>query len=149
MNASYQWYSIPEDVFMDKVIKLIGAIVVVGLVLAAAYVVADIAGKATPSPAAQAGGGEPVYFFYGEECPHCHVVMPFIVNLSKKYPAANIQVLEVWHNQTNQQTYNAVLKRLNRAPGGVPTVVIGETVLVGDKDIPDRLEALVLQRLKK
>ena len=23
-----------------------------------------------------------VYFFYGEECPHCHDVMPFIRNLS-------------------------------------------------------------------
>jgi thiol-disulfide isomerase/thioredoxin len=134
---------------MDKVIKIIGALVVVGLVLSVAYVVADIAGKSSPSPALSMGGGEPVYFFYGEECPHCHVVMPFIANLSKKYPEANIQVLEIWHNQTNQQTYNSVLSRLNRAPGGVPAVVIGETVLVGDVDIPEKLEALILQRLRK
>jgi thiol-disulfide isomerase/thioredoxin len=134
---------------MDKVIKLIGAIVVVALVLSVAFVLAESAGKATPAPAAPAGGSEPIYFFYGEECPHCHAVMPFIVNLSKKYPAANIQVLEVWHNTTNQQTYNAVLKRLNVAPSGVPTVVIGETVLVGDVDIPAKLEGLILQRLKK
>jgi protein-disulfide isomerase len=35
------------------------------------------------------------------------------------------------------------------APSGVPTVVIGETVLVGDVDIPAKLEGLILQRLKK
>jgi thiol-disulfide isomerase/thioredoxin len=134
---------------MDKVIRIIGALVAVGLVLSAAYVVADISGSFHSSPALLPGGGEPVYFFYGEECPHCHVVMPFIANLSKKYPEANIQVLEVWHNQTNQQTYTSVLKRLNRAPSGVPSVVIGETVLVGDVDIPEKLEGLIRQRLRK
>ena len=25
-------------------------------------------------------GNITVYFFYGEECPHCHNVMPFILN---------------------------------------------------------------------
>jgi len=134
---------------MDKVIKIIGAIVAIGLALSAAYMIAGTAGTSFASPALPPGGGEPVYFFYGEECPHCHVVMPFIANLSKKYPEANIQVLEVWHNQTNQQTYNSVLRRLNRAPGGVPAVVIGETVLVGDVDIPAKLEGLILQRLRK
>jgi len=134
---------------MDKVIKLIGAIVVVGLALSVAYMVAGTAGNSSPSPALQAGGGTPVYFFYGEGCPACHAVMPFIANLSKKYPEANIQVLEIWHNQTNQQTYNSVLSRLNRAPSGVPAVVIGETVLVGYVDIPEKLEALILQRLQR
>jgi thiol-disulfide isomerase/thioredoxin len=134
---------------MDKAIRIIGALVVVGLVLSAAYVVADIAGKSSPSPALQAGGGEPVYFFYGEECSHCHAVMPFIANLSEKYPEANIQVLEVWHNQTNQETYNSVLRCLNRTPSGVPVAVIGETVLVGDRDIPEKLEALIRQQFQK
>jgi thiol-disulfide isomerase/thioredoxin len=133
---------------MDKVIKIIGALVVFGLVLSAAYVISDIMGKSSPSPALPASG-TPVYFFYGEECPHCHEVMPFITNLSKKYPEANIQVLEVWHNQTNQETYQSVLKSLNRAPSGVPVVVIGETVLVGSREIPQNLEALVRQRLQK
>jgi len=134
---------------MDKVIRIIGALVAVGLVLSAAYVVADISGSFHSSPALSPGGGTPVYFFYGEECPHCHVVMPFIKNLSEKYPEANIQVLEVWHNQTNQETYNSVLKTLNRTASGVPVVIIGETVLVGDRDIPAKLEALVRQRLQR
>ncbi|MCJ7794368.1 MAG: thioredoxin family protein [Methanoregulaceae archaeon] len=134
---------------MDKVIKIIGAIVAIGLALSAAYMIAGTAGNSTASAALSPGGSEPVYFFYGEECPHCHVVMPFIANLSKKYPEANIQVLEVWHNQTNQQTYTSVLRSLNRAPSGVPAVVIGETVLVGDVDIPEKLEGLILQRLRK
>jgi len=134
---------------MDKVFRIIGALVVVGLVLSAVYMVADIAGKSSPSPALQAGGGEPVYFFYGEYCSYCHAVMPFIANLSKKYPEVNIQVLEISQNRTNQETYNSVFRRLNRAPTGVPVVVIGETVLAGSRDIPEKLEALIRQRFQR
>jgi glutaredoxin len=129
----------------DKIIKIIGALVVAGLVLVAGYVIVDTAARSAQSGALPVS--EPVYFFYGEECPHCHVVMPFIRNLSAKYPMANIQMLEVWHNQTNQATYQAVLQRLNRGTTGVPAVVIGDTVLVGDRDIPAQLEALILKRL--
>jgi thiol-disulfide isomerase/thioredoxin len=39
-----------------------------------------------------------VYFFYGEECPHCHTVMPFIESLSEKYPEVDFLILETWHN---------------------------------------------------
>jgi thiol-disulfide isomerase/thioredoxin len=131
----------------DKIIKIIGALVVAGLLLAAGYVIADTAARSAQSRAPPAL--EPVYFFYGEGCSYCHTVMPFIKNMSAKYPAANIQVLEVWHNQTNQETYQAVFQRLNRATSGVPAVVIGDTVLVGNRDIPAQLEALILKRFQK
>jgi thiol-disulfide isomerase/thioredoxin len=134
---------------MDKVFRIIGALVVVGLVLSAVYMVADIAGKSSPSPVPAAGGGEPVYFFYGDYCSHCHAVMPFIKNLSEKYPEANIQMIEISQNRTNQETYNSAFRRLNRAPTGVPVVVIGETVLVGSHDIPQNLEALIRKRLQR
>jgi thiol-disulfide isomerase/thioredoxin len=134
---------------MDRIIKIIGALVIAGLVLSGAYMVVDMTAKSRSSPALTPGGGEPVYFFYGEECSHCHAVMPFIRNLSEKYPMVNIQMLEVWHNQTNQATYQAVLQRLGRETSGVPAVVIGETVLVGDRDIPEQLEALILKRFQK
>ena len=134
---------------MDRIIKIIGALVIAGLVLSGAYMVVDITAKSRSSPAQPSGDIEPVYFFYGEECPHCHAIMPFIRNLSEKYPMANIRILEVWHNQTNQATYQSVLQRLNRGTSGVPAVVIGETVLVGDRDIPERLEVLILKRFQK
>lgn len=39
------------------------------------------------------------YFFYGEECPHCHTMLPLIEKLNKE--GAEIEVLETWHNDAN------------------------------------------------
>ena len=76
--------------------------------------------------------------------------MPFMDNITQKYPDANIQFLEVWHNQTNQEIYTQANAAAGiSTPPGVPEVVIGKTVLVGERDIPDRLEALVQDYLKK
>jgi thiol-disulfide isomerase/thioredoxin len=92
-----------------------------------------------------------VFFFYGEECPHCHNVIPFIQNLSEKYPEVNFLILETWHNETN----NAVSKSLNQKLGiqnsGVPEVIVigNATPLVGDRDIPAYLEGVILEQLKK
>jgi thiol-disulfide isomerase/thioredoxin len=96
-------------------------------------------------------GNITVYFFYGEECPHCHNVMPFIRNLSEKYPDVDFLILETWHNETN----NALSKQLNQKLGiqnaGVPEVIVvgNNTPLVGDRDIPTYLEGVILEQLKK
>jgi thiol-disulfide isomerase/thioredoxin len=90
-----------------------------------------------------------VYFFYGEECPHCHKVMPFIQNLSKKYPDFKFRILETWHNDENQALFNAVNKRLGDTDTGVPEVVVGSVVLIGEKDIPDKLESVLVGLGKK
>ncbi len=128
---------------MDKILKIAGGLFIV-------VVIASLAAFLAGSPQQAAPSSATIYFFYGEECPHCHNIMPFMDNLTQKYPDANIQFLEVWHNQTNQEIYT----RANAAAGistppGVPEVVIGKTVLVGERDIPDRLEALVQDYLKK
>ena len=92
-----------------------------------------------------------VLFFYGEECPHCHNVMPFIQNLSKKYPDVDFRILETWHNETNQALYQVMNKQLGIQSAGVPEViVIGNTTpLVGDRAIPAELEGVILEQLKK
>ncbi len=96
-------------------------------------------------------GNITVYFFYGEECPHCHNVMPFIRNLSEKYPDVDFLLLETWHNETN----NALSQQLNNKLGiqnsGVPEVIVmgNNTPLVGDRDIPAYLEGVILEQLKK
>ena len=53
-----------------------------------------------------------VYFFYGEECPHCHNVMPFIRNLSEKYPDVDFHILETWHNETNNALSQHCIRNL-------------------------------------
>ena len=75
--------------------------------------------------------------------------MPLVINLSVKYPDAHIRILEVWHNTANNELYTKVNGQLGIAPPGVPEVVIGDTVLVGDREIPEKLEDLIIKALKK
>jgi thiol-disulfide isomerase/thioredoxin len=135
---------------MDKIIKIAAGLFAVVLIAGLAVF---FAGSSQVPPSSNSPAVVPsatIYYFYGEECPHCHNIRPFIDNITQKYPEAGIQILEVWHNQTNQNIYT----RANAAAGistppGVPEVVYGRTVLVGEKDIPDKLEALVQEYLKK
>jgi glutaredoxin len=107
-------------------------------------------GAPTPSGSTVPVSSTTIYYFYGAECPHCHNIKPFMDNITQKYPEADIQVLEVWHNQTNQDIYTQANTAAGLStPPGVPEIVLGKTVLVGEKDIPDKLEALVQDYLKK
>jgi thiol-disulfide isomerase/thioredoxin len=94
-----------------------------------------------------------VFFFYGEECPHCHTVMPFVQNLSKKYPDVNFQILETWHNTTNADISSTINDQL-KVPAsnrGVPEVIVvgNATPLFGSRDIPAYLESVIIEQLKK
>jgi len=104
-----------------------------------------------PEPDITVPGNITVYFFYGEECPHCHNVMPFIQNLSKKYPDVGFLILETWHNETNNALSQQLNKRLGIQNAGVPEVIVvgNNTPLIGDRDIPAYLEGVILEQLKK
>jgi thiol-disulfide isomerase/thioredoxin len=130
---------------MDKTIRIIAAVLAV-------VVVASIGFLVYSNPSAQNTGGDSagtIYFFYGEGCPACHYVMPFVINMTKKYPEADIQVLEVWYNQTNQQRYQEVTAAAGVTRLSVPQVVYGKTVLVGAVEIPEKMESLIWDHLKK
>ena len=104
---------------------------------------AQVVGNSVP-------GKVTVYFFYGEECPHCHNVIPFIQNLSKKYPNVDFLMLETWHNEANNALFNSLNQRLAIQNSGVPEVIVigNNTPLVGDRDIPAYLEGVILEQLK-
>jgi cytochrome c biogenesis protein CcdA/glutaredoxin len=79
-----------------------------------------------------------IYFFYGEGCPHCTVVKKFLEteDILNKYPVVS---KEIYSNRENAVFFNNLLDGFgvpieNR---GVPTIVIGEKVLMGDKPIID------------
>jgi thiol-disulfide isomerase/thioredoxin len=134
---------------MDKIIKIIiGLFVIVAIASLAVVLVQGTSEKTAVSPATV--DDSTIYFFYGEECPHCKNVEPFIDNLTKKYPDADIRRLEIWHNQTNEQIYTTVNARAGiSSPSGVPEIVIGKIVLVGEVEIPAKLEAYVQAIEKK
>ncbi|MDD5143079.1 hypothetical protein [Methanoregula sp.] len=130
---------------MDKVIKIVIAVLALVVVASAALIFTSTVALNDSGIRAT----DTIYFFYGEECVYCHNVIPFVQNMSRKYPDADIRILEVWHNQTNYALY----QKANIAAGvkyaSVPQVIIGKVVLTGEPEIPERFEGLIQEYLKK
>ncbi|MFH1827008.1 MAG: cytochrome c biogenesis protein [bacterium] len=81
-----------------------------------------------------------IYFFYGTGCPHCQLVENYFTenNLYSKY---QIEKKEIYFNRDNATFYNQALDKLNfpQSNRGVPAVVIGEKVIIGDRPIIENL----------
>ena len=141
---------------MDKTIKIAVAVLIIVIIGGTAIFVMPLMKSAPPAISGNAvsdAGKVTVFFFYGEECPHCHNVMPFIQNLSKKYPDVNFQLLETWHNSTNANISTLMNDKLGvpEEKRGVPEIVVigNNTPLIGDRDIPAQLEGVILEQIKK
>jgi hypothetical protein len=134
---------------MDKTIKIVAAVFAVVVVACIAILHVGSVATGSTNGSVLTPAADTIYFFYGEECSHCHKVMPFITNMTEKYQGADIRILEVWHNETNKQLY----QKANTAAGvtqyGVPEVVLEKTVLIGEVEIPNKFEGLIQEYLKK
>jgi len=136
---------------MDKTIKIAaGLFIALALVCTIFFIIPQYTEKSTLTGIENSVQGQViVYFFYGEECPHCHNVMPFIESLKQKYPKVNFQILETYHNSTNQALSVSMNKKLGVENAGVPEVIIGDVILIGERDIPAKLESAIIGELKK
>ena len=99
--------------------------------------------------------GEPVvgfFLYYSETCPHCHEVMEnYLPTVYDKY---GDQVKYEYFNISNDsETYMTMLALAEKMGvpeaqrGYVPSLFIGDQVLVGSGEIPEKLEALIDQYL--
>jgi thiol-disulfide isomerase/thioredoxin len=137
---------------MDKILKIGIAIVAIVVIVCTAVFSGVFSNGNVSTPSIASGSGAAnltVYFFYGAECPHCHNVMPFMETLAQKYPDVTFMNLEVWHNQTNADLMDRMNTELNITDAGVPEVIIGSRVLIGDQDIPAQLEGIIQNEIKK
>ena len=97
------------------------------------------------APAPGTGSGTvTVYYFYGTECPHCHNVTPYVESLREKYPDVNFQILEIWHDDTNNALYKLLNHKLGLEATGVPEVIVGNVSLLGEDEIQTGLEKAIL-----
>ncbi len=69
--------------------------------------------------------------------------------MSRKYPELDIQMLEIYHNATNQDIFFQKSRQFGIQNPGIPEMVIGDQMLVGDTDIKDRLEERILAEKEK
>ncbi|MEM3467680.1 MAG: cytochrome c biogenesis CcdA family protein [archaeon] len=82
-----------------------------------------------------------IYFFYGDGCPHCARVEPFINQLESKYQL-EIHRFEIYNNRTNMILLNNFFDAYNisNKERGIPTIFISNKYLIGDKPILENLE---------
>ena len=72
-----------------------------------------------------------LYFFYGEGCPHCAEEEDFLIPVLEKDKDLKIVKLEVWNNTENADLLDKVAAAYGKEIRGVPSNVIGDTVING------------------
>ena len=77
---------------------------------------------------------EELYFFYGQECPHCAKAKPFLENLEKKYSQLKVRSFEVYGDEKNRELFSLLAQAYGRKIEGVPMIFIGDKVFVGYND---------------
>lgn len=103
------------------------------------------------SPSLAAGPVVRAVLFYSPTCPHCHKVMtedlpPLKAQYGSQLQIAEVNILE----PEGQALYQVAIVRFNIPPErqGVPTLIVGDQVLVGSLEIPERFPGLIVEGLK-
>ncbi len=78
-----------------------------------------------------------VRLFWGDGCPHCEALKEFMPSLLEKYPSVKLYSNEIYKNETNRELFREVAKACNTEAKGVPTVFIGDKVIVGYNSYSD------------
>jgi len=83
-----------------------------------------------------------IYLFYGNGCPHCARVEPFINQLELKYQNLEIHIFEIYNNRSNALLLNNYFDAYNisEKERGIPAIFIANKYLIGDKPILENLE---------
>ena len=105
-----------------------------------------------PATAAQSPD-EPVVqaiLFYTPTCPACHSAIEEVLSPMANDYGDRLQIVAIDTSQpAGLQLYQAAVQRyqIPRERQGVPTLVVGDVVLVGGREIPDQFPALVEEGL--
>jgi cytochrome c biogenesis protein CcdA/glutaredoxin len=83
-----------------------------------------------------------IYYFYSAACPHCARVTPLIENLSERY-GIELKKFNI-DDPSSYSSFDFLCDKYCVTVRGVPTVFIGDKVLIGDKIIEQNLEKEIL-----
>ncbi len=72
-----------------------------------------------------------LYVFKGDGCPHCKAEMDYLDTIKDKYTNLEIKEYEVWYDDDNASLLTKVESYFNIKRSGVPTTIIGNTVIQG------------------
>lgn len=94
----------------------------------------------TPEPSAVVRA----VLFYSPTCPHCHyVITETLPPLFEKYGSRlEIVGIDITYTQ-GQYLFLLALQKFGLENGGVPLLLIGDTYLMGSRDIPEKFPGLI------
>jgi uncharacterized membrane protein len=90
--------------------------------------------------------------FYSATCPHCHqVITESLIPLAEEYQEQLLILSVDTATQEGQMIYQAAIAHF-QIPGerqGVPTLIVGDAVLVGSLEIPEKFPAIITDGLSQ
>ena len=91
-----------------------------------------------------------VYYFYGDGCPHCARVEPFLVEMEQKYNLA-LHRFDIYNNRSAIALFDEYSAEhgLTLETRGVPAVFVSDFHFVGDAPILEGFEETVEKALKE
>lgn len=75
-----------------------------------------------------------MYVFKGDSCPHCAAELKYLDTIKDNYKNLKIVEYEVWYNEENASLLEDVEKTFSIKRSGVPTTVIGNSIIQGFGD---------------
>lgn len=102
---------------------------------------------AVPAPgrATTASSGVTVYFFWGDGCPHCAALRPFLEELATR-DSVDLAAFEVWYDKANRDLFRRVAEAHDVEPDGVPAVFVSGAAWIGDSPAYRQAIAAAVQR---
>ena len=68
--------------------------------------------------------------------------------MQAKYPGLHLEMLEIYHNETNRETFTGMNQRYANGNAGIPVIFIGDRALIGDTDIKNHFEESILAEIQ-
>ena len=93
-----------------------------------------------------------LYFFWGENCPHCAKEKVFLEELTERYPSLTVYSLEITENRGNGLLLQKTGEVLVADTRGIPFTVIGDQYLAGflsEKTTGRQIETAIDNLLEK
>jgi len=116
---------------------------VVALVAAALAIPAS--SRAATTGGSAGDGGVTIYFFWGDGCPHCASLRPFLDELATR-PGVDLAAYEVWYDEGNRNLFRRVAEAHAVDPDGVPAVFVAGGAWIGDSEAYRRAIASVVEK---
>ncbi|PIP18202.1 MAG: hypothetical protein COY82_02590 [Parcubacteria group bacterium CG_4_10_14_0_8_um_filter_35_7] len=104
-----------------------------GKIIFIALILVFLASIVFPSPTVAGDQSKiDVYLFYGQGCPHCESVKSFLSTFKVRYRQnLEIKEFEVYFDEVGKDLFADMAKAYGIEIEGVPTLFIGEEVIVG------------------